>query len=112
MSTHTTTEPVHAISWTHTHAGSLRAEITCTAPAGAPCRLECVDGCDDGDAHHHVVADAGHCVAAAWIRAAGVEREYAGPAAVPARSGPVELVQDDGWGWRYAEVAAAERAAA
>ena len=106
------TSATHQISWTHAENGSLRAEITCTAPVGAACRLVCVDGCEDGDAHHHVVADAGHCTAVAWFRAAGVEREYAGPPAVPARSGPVEVFSDDGWGWRYAEPADDGRLAA
>jgi len=99
------TTSTHTITWTHRADGSLHAELACSAAVGADCRLVCVDGCEDGDAHHHVYADAGHCTAVASIRAAGVHREYAGPPSAPARSGPVELVADDGWGWRYAEPA-------
>jgi len=102
----------HTITWTHRHDGSLHAEITCAAPVGAACRLECVDGCEDGDAHHHVLVDTEHCAAVDWFRAHGVQHEYAGPAAVPARSGPVEVFSDDGWGWRYADPAASGRLAA
>lgn len=92
----------HTVKWT-IEGGSFPAwgAVTCDAPEGSRCRMECVEGC--WHECEHEKEDVGYCTAADWIDANGVPEHYSGPVH-PCSDGPVDVWWDgDTWLWRYPE---------
>jgi hypothetical protein len=111
--------PLHRIEWTIRDDGGPQARLSCDAPEGSKCRLECAEQCgseswpcrswdpatDDWSPVYHDLTDSGWCgVLAYWDdgTAAEVYDQDAGEAQV--RSGPISVRWNgDNYLWRYAD---------
>lgn len=85
--------------------GAIHGEISCTAPAGADCRLWCDHGCDthggDGCGKGDALSDQRYCVSTSGWFDNDVFDLYAGPRA-PLRSGLVDILWEGDYStWTY-----------
>lgn len=96
----------HAVKLTIGSSGLVGGEITCSAPAGSPCRLTCpTKQCEEWEGAScecgPLVEYPGGCLAVEWIENEDVIDTYVGPDA-EIRSGPVEIEwHGEGYRWTY-----------
>lgn len=93
----------HQIEW-FINYDTVQAVITCTAPAGAPCRLVCPEGCEELPCDHEPV-DGGECYAVLWLNEQdpAIEEAYDGQDRRPLVNGPIiPKWNGDGYDWVYA----------
>lgn len=84
----------------------ITAHVTCTAPDGATCRMNCPNGCEYACDHEKV--DMGECGQILWITEDNPIDYYVGPDTA-VRDGDIELIWNgDGMDWKYVWLAPAE----
>lgn len=92
----------HSVTMTIEKGGGIRARFACDAAEGAPCRMECPDGCEVWPCEHGLV-DSGQCLELEWLADDYLMELYDGKPHEPC-SGPITIEwQGDYYTWRYAD---------
>ncbi len=93
--------PDHVVKLTIGGVWGVEAKLTCQAPEGSWCRLQC-PSCEESCTCGADPIDAGKCLAVEWIEAEDAASELFGDDETDAVSGPAEVWWDgDVWHWGY-----------